>query len=548
MKVDSYFASVPKPGPRFILRRRSFMKIAAIHYHLDRGGVTQVMLNQTAGLNSVAGDEVEKLMLMHGGRCGGLPQEFNCRFPCEAIAIAGLEYDERRGAGDPSTDEGLALAKSIAKSIHRCGGSAEDTVLHIHNHSLGKNASMASAMRMLAADGWPILLQIHDFAEDYRPTNYRLLIEATAATEPAELETLLYPQGSRIQYAALTRRDYALLQSVGIDDSDIHRLPNSITLNRNSLPKQDSSRAKLAREVKIAGGEMPASHRLGVYPVRGIRRKNVGEMLLWAAVCEDVTLAVTLPPSTLAERKSYDRWKRVSQQLQLPVVFDVGTFESMAFPEVLASADFVFTSSVAEGFGMVFLEALLAGQPLLGRDLPGVTADFCEAGLQYHGLAPQLLVPRDGLGDVDSIRREAFAETWRTLPQAFRRFVGSNHAMCGQSESIDFAMLTPELQRQVIVRAAEDAGYAQAIASANRVMQIADFSQHDAVAASNCDIVQTAFAPELLANRLLDIFRGLLNREPPETEPRVAPPASPGNLFAQLASLKSFAPCRVESL
>ena len=37
-------------------------------------------------------------------------------------------------------------------------------------------------------------------------------------------------------------------------------------------------------------------------------------------------------------------------------------------------------TSLAEGFGMVFLESWLAECPLLGRDLPEITRDFVEAG------------------------------------------------------------------------------------------------------------------------------------------------------------------------
>ena len=48
----------------------------------------------------------------------------------------------------------------------------------------------------------------------------------------------------------------------------------------------------------------------------------------------------------------------------------MGAPGGLEFFENLAAADAVATTSLAEGFGMVFLEAWLAGRPLVGRDLP----------------------------------------------------------------------------------------------------------------------------------------------------------------------------------
>ena len=44
----------------------------------------------------------------------------------------------------------------------------------------------------------------------------------------------------------------------------------------------------------------------------------------------------------------------------------------------MASAHRLVTTSVAEGFGLAFLEPWLFGKGLLGRNLPEITVDFAK--------------------------------------------------------------------------------------------------------------------------------------------------------------------------
>ena len=75
-----------------------------------------------------------------------------------------------------------------------------------------------------------------------------------------------------------------------------------------------------------------------------------------------------------------------------------GLFETEFGLDNNAAADLLLTTCVAEGFGMVFLEAWLAGRNLVGRDLPEITADFVEAGIQLDSLFARLPVPIDWVG------------------------------------------------------------------------------------------------------------------------------------------------------
>ncbi|MEZ6088514.1 MAG: hypothetical protein R3C05_10905 [Pirellulaceae bacterium] len=424
------------------------MQVAIIHYHFDRGGVTQAVLNHLRGLAS-AQLPIDKVMLVHGGRAGGLPLDLqsHINLPIDVLTVDGLEYDAS------PVDRSAEVAPRIANLIQQAGGSSDQTVLHVHNHSLGKNASLPGVVRRLADSGWGLLLQIHDFAEDYRPQNYRMLIEASDCRTPDQLESFLYPQADNIHYAVLTSRDAKLLESIGMQIEVIHRLPNSIQHAGVDNIDPIEARRNVTRSLQL-DFQTP----LGMYPVRGIRRKNVGEMLLWSAVRNDINFAVTLAPTTPVERKMYDMWSNFAAARKLSAIFDAGEVEGVTLAENSAAADFMFTSSVAEGFGMVFLESCLADRDLIGRDLPDVTTDFRSAGMNYPGLTESIFIPSDLLSiSVMPQIWEAYGAACGWLPDAFIDALdldNIDHAM--PQPNIDFARLPVGTQAQLIAQAAAD--------------------------------------------------------------------------------------------
>src|SRR5690606_29018446 len=110
---------------------------------------------------------------------------------------------------------------------------------------------------------------------------------------------------------------------------------------------------------------------------------------------EGTYFAVTLRPKNPIEAASFDRWRMLAESLDLPCRFDIGSPRAEGgygcdFKDALAAADAVLTTSVAEGFGMVFLEAWLAGKPLIGRDLPEITREFKAAGMRFRSLWSEL--------------------------------------------------------------------------------------------------------------------------------------------------------------
>jgi hypothetical protein len=276
----------------------------------------------------------------------------------------------------------------------------------------------------------------------------------------------LYPLAESIRYATLTGRDRGFLIEAGMPAEAAAVLPNPVHAGSSG---PDNAVAKT--NVFAAIGR-PTPRRWGLYPVRGIRRKNVGELLLWGTFApEDVAYGITLRPETPVEAHSYDAWKRTSEELGLNVAFDVGTLPGVDFATSVAAADAIFTTSVAEGFGMAFLETALAKKPLLGRDLPEITADFREEGIAFPGLVEAIDVPLGWIGEsgVAELRAayldqcaayaldEDFGEAWSGHESTLRR-----------KGAIDFGALLPRQQRVVVAKLARDSAARQELDRLNR--------------------------------------------------------------------------------
>lgn len=362
------------------------MQLAILHHHLNRGGVTSVIANHLRSLATLPAEkQPERVVAFYDGQQDGWPTELPAELLIALVDEPALAYDAEGASAEPEQ-----LADVLSERFEACGLMPGDTLLHVHNHSLGKNASLPRALEHLAGDGWRMLLQIHDFAEDNRPDNYQHLQDAIGVADADELGAIVYPQAPSIHYSTLTERDADILKNAGIADERLHTLPNPVA-EFGAMPSQEEAKARV---FPVLG--LPPKARLVVYPVRGIRRKNLGEMLLLSALASEATFfAVTLRPKNPVEAASFDRWRRLAEELNLPCRFDTGGSKEDGgygcdFKDTLAAADAILTTSVAEGFGMVFLEAWLADKPLIGRDLPEITREFKAAGMKFDGMWAEL--------------------------------------------------------------------------------------------------------------------------------------------------------------
>ena len=458
------------------------LRIAIVHYHLRPGGVTTVIKQAVSSLEQ----QNFRVAVLAGSEA---PQDM----PGGAAyaVVAGLNYAVP--AEPPCSPEVLV------ERLDAAAGKALDgppDIWHIHNHSLGKNCVLTQAVFLMAARGDRLLLQIHDFPEDGRPANYRGLLDAVGKGDRDALGACLYPQAAHVLYAVLNDRDAAFLRAAGCPDDHVRLLPNAVS-------------------VKALGNECEESPvspegRTFLYPTRAIRRKNIGEFVLWSALgVKGDRFAATLAPTNPADVAIYQRWKEFAADSALPVEFEVGLDGKVPFPVLLKLAHAIVTTSVAEGFGLAFLEPWLAGRTLVGRDLPEMTQGFKRDGMDLSALYSRVPVPVSWVG-LDTLKRKiesGLTEMMRAygrVPKPGDVDAALHAAM--EDALVDFGRLDEQLQEQIIRRVNSSPSAAAEL----RPMCLMPGSSFRQMIEVNSQIVRRHYNAEQYGVRLMDIYQTLM--------------------------------------
>jgi FMN phosphatase YigB (HAD superfamily)/glycosyltransferase involved in cell wall biosynthesis len=362
------------------------MKVAIIHYHLEPSGVSRVIERASRKLTQRG---IAHVILV--GKC---PHDLADTLPVRVVD--GIAYS------DAPLEK--ADAEKILDALHAATTDALGTppdVWHFHNHSLGKNRAIPLIVSMLASQRERLLLHIHDLAEDGRPEN-----RANIADCPN-----LYPLAPQIHYAFINSRDRNHFIKAGLSATNAHLLPNPV-FDADSIPRLTS--------------ETPNTAPLLLCPARGIRRKNIGELILLTQLAPTGTrTAITLAPENPQWLAIHDRWKHFCAANHLPVDFAVvdriapTTSSDASFESWISHATHFVTCSISEGFGLVFLESLAYGKPLIGRKLPHISNDLAKHGVEHTKLYEKILIPADWIS-YESLKRHLESSLTR-LWQAWNR-------------------------------------------------------------------------------------------------------------------------------
>ena len=483
------------------------MKLVLVHYHLNRGGVSQVIANHLRALDRVLDHRLE-VFVLSGPRALGWPRELAEqleRIVLQRATLAGLDYEELTTA-----EQRRRLPEETAELLRQGGFSPGETVVHIHNHSLGKNSAMPHLVGELARRGFGLVLHVHDFAEDCRPENYQRLRDSVGAIQPQTPGVAwAYPQAPHVHYAVLNDRDYHILARAGVPEHRLHLLPNPVL-----MPHVEADRRQ-ARQKLQARFDVPPEVPFLLYPVRGIARKNLGEMLLWSLTAPDGgTVGITLAPINPAQQPRYQSWVELSRRLGLPVVFECGEAGGLSFAENLAAADALLNTSVAEGFGMVFLESALFGRELWGRDLPEITRSFAAHGVRWPRLVPKVEVHSTWFNHrrwqqvVQQVYQETVEQYGLSADGVFPHWQTELLEKFPSDGWGDFADLDPEGQRQVLSQLRESPAERESLLKRNPLLY---WDPGESTQIEQCaQAVQKHYSLEPSGRRLLAMYASVL--------------------------------------
>jgi FMN phosphatase YigB (HAD superfamily) len=268
--------------------------------------------------------------------------------------------------------------------------------------------------------------------EDGRPGNYPLVAE----------QPWLYPLSPRVRYAFINGTDHRRFLTAGLPEENAILLPNPIPTAADTPP--------------AARGKPP----LVLYPTRAIRRKNLGELLLLSMFApEGSCFAVTRVPEDPTSRAIHGHWKWLAEEMELPVRFGVvdraapdGGSDATYAAWVAASTHFM-TTSVAEGFGMIFPEAAALGKPVIGRELD-IHPQPGSRSLYRSILVPEEWIPA---GDLRRHLSRHLGETHRLYQRTLNQErIDAAMAALLHDGQVDFGNLPEALQREILMRLRDD--------------------------------------------------------------------------------------------
>lgn len=441
--------------------------IAVIHYHLRPGGVTRVMERTVESLNN----EVDMLCFS-----GEAPAP-NAQLTPITEPFAPLAY-----GSNPSEKETEKLIDDL-RFTARCLLGRDPDIWHIHNHSLGKNSFTPRLVWHLANAGCRLLLQPHDFAEDGRSKNYEMLKKELGN----KLQTVLYPKANHVWYGPINYRDKSFLENIGLPN--VYELPNAVTAQK----KTRSS---------------PTTKTI-VYPARAIRRKNIGEFLLWSLLApEGYTFQSTLAPQNPTWQRIYNNWVDFANELNLPVEFDAGRKHD--FETLVQNAEALITTSIQEGFGLAFLEPWLEGKMLIGRNIPEITTDFANEGLNLSSLYNTLPVPVEWADKKQF--HEALDEALKSSCKAYSKPWTENQlheakALLVIDGKVDFGILNENLQRNVIRHLVQNPDDQKQLPAFNP-------DPSSALIEKNRKSIQSNYSPKVYGDRLFALYNQLAAIKP----------------------------------
>lgn len=420
------------------------------HHHFRPGGVRRVIELALPGLARRLAPALRAILLVGGESppaawLAELRASLPPRSPFPEVRVhPSLGY-----AAEQSPPPGIIASRARA-FLEDLLASTQNSrpLVWLHNPGLGRNLPAIQAWtRACARRGVPMVFHHHDWWFDNRWQRWPELRTAARGSLTRIARTLL-PDEPAIRHATINRADAAHLRRSLTHP--VAWIPNPAA----PVSAPDTSRVSAARQwlQQRTGTRGP----IWLLPCRLLRRKNIAEALLltrWLA--PEARLATTAGVSS-ADEAAYAEALRAAVTrhdwpLDLAILADAPA-GAPPIQDLLAAGAGVLLTSLAEGFGLPYLEAAAAHRPLVARRLANIAPDLASLGFRFPGLYDDVLIA-PGLFDVDAeLRRQAerFAAWLTGMPRHVRQCVPQPRWFAEPGAPVAFSRLTLTAQIEVL--------------------------------------------------------------------------------------------------
>ncbi len=451
------------------------MKITIFHYHLKQGGVTHVIEQSVKALMEHA-PEIDSVELVSGNdeNAEKVVEAIKTYLPDRKRDISFVHIPE---IGYLESTPHTTTEKIRSLLVKRFSGS----LWWVHNYHLGKNPLFTEAIVRTAQTDpeQSIVLHIHDFPECYRFENlFRLY---------TMIQTPLYVDAPNVAYVTINSRDYSIMRNAGFKESPLHLLHKPLERSQHNTDKPDTAcdaRADNPEEAlnrtHHALSRSPFAYENGapilLYPVRTIRRKNVLEAVLIATCSEaPLNLFVTLPGVSIQEKPYSDLVESCFKEQLVKGAWGIGEKRNrwnIDYSDAVTVSNAVLSSSVQEGFGYLFINAVMWEKPLFARYLSilnGLNGTTGSAGCSdrtgrtvfhscssYFYNAFSVPLKEEQRAALKTEYNVYVQEIEKQLPRSDISLLREQIDRALKEKNIDFSLLSPSLQYRIIKEAQDN--------------------------------------------------------------------------------------------
>jgi glycosyltransferase involved in cell wall biosynthesis len=353
------------------------------------------------------------------------------------VSLEVFEEPEFRYASEQRAASGADLRLAVERLL------VEADAAWVHNPALGRNLPLARALGEAAARrGIPLLFHHHDLWFENRWARWPEMRESGFRTLDAVARTVFPPEAT---HATINRLDHGVLRRHF--GARAAWLPNPAP--RASAPPKSRVRAArewLARELGDTGP-------VWLCPARMLRRKNFAEAILLARWLRPEAWVVTTAAVSSAAEQDYARRLIDAARLhgwRARFELVARSADAPGIAELQAASEAILLTSVQEGFGLPYVEAVSARRPLLARRLPNVMPDLRRWGFSLPHTYEEVWIDPACLDlEVELRRQRAVWRAWRArLPANCRPLVAEPEP----ASPLAFSRLTLEGQLEVLAR------------------------------------------------------------------------------------------------
>ena len=293
----------------------------------------------------------------------------------------------------------------------------------MHNPAVGRNLLLAREVaEACARRGVPLVAHHHDWWFDNRWRRWSE-IRRTGFPTLAASARAGFPASGQPVHAAINQADARILGG--------RCGPRSAWLPNLTVPGPLPSARRVGDARRWIEGKFALNGApFWLVPCRTLRRKNLAEALLLARWLRPEAWLLVTGGASSADEAPYAQalTRAIGEQgwrMRLGVLAG-GEPGRPKIADLLGASEAVLFTSIQEGFGLPYLEAAVAGRPLIARRLTNIMPDLGRFGFRFPQAYDDVLIAPELFNwRAERARQARTFREWRALmPASVRKFAG----------------------------------------------------------------------------------------------------------------------------